>query len=75
MPVISSTFPCPATAAVVAHAVDDVADRHGAFRGVRLVDHLHLAAAIALDAQEPRREGAASGSPMASAAGGSESLP
>ena len=26
--------------------------------GVALVDHLHLAAAVALDAQEPRREGA-----------------
>ena len=38
------------------HAVDDVADQHVAVCHVRLVDHPILAAAVAGDAQEPRRE-------------------
>jgi hypothetical protein len=40
-----------ATAAtVMAYASDDVADQPGALRGVHLVDHPHLAAAVARSA-------------------------
>ena len=56
MPVSSSAFPAQPAAAVVAHPGDDVAQAAVPPPGVRLVDHLHLAAAVALDAQEPRRE-------------------
>jgi hypothetical protein len=41
----------------VTHLVEDGADRHGALREVRLVDHLDLATAGAFDTQEPGREG------------------
>jgi hypothetical protein len=48
----------PSAAAVVPHSVEDVVDQHvGASLHVHLVDHPHLAAAIALDPEEPRREG------------------
>ena len=47
---------CQPAAAVMAHPGQDVAQRPGPPSGVRLIDHLHLAAAVALDAQEPRRE-------------------
>ena len=47
---------CPAATAVVRHPRDDVADWHGAPLHMRLVDHLHLPAAVALDPQEPGRE-------------------
>ena len=52
-------LPCAAATAVVTHAGKDDAERQTALRlgDVRLIDHAHLAAAIALDAQEPRREG------------------
>ena len=59
-------LPCPAAAAVVAHLVEDVADRHVGPREVHLVDHLHLAAAVALDAQEPDGN-AAKGDPSSAA--------
>ena len=49
-------LPCPAAAAVMAHPVEDVAERPVVPTLVRLVDHLHLATAVAFDAQEPRRE-------------------
>jgi hypothetical protein len=49
-------LPCPAATALVAHLREDGADRHVGPREVHLADHLHLAAAIALDAQEPRRK-------------------
>jgi len=49
-------LPCPAAAPVVAHLVDDVADQHGALRGVHLVHHALLPAPRTRDAQEPRRE-------------------
>ena len=55
MPVSNSTSP-RGPAAVVPHAVNDVADQHLALRDVRLGDHPLLAAAITHDAQEPRRE-------------------
>ena len=52
--------PCPAAAAVVAHTGEEIAERHGALTlgAVRLVNHGRLTAAVALDAEEPRREGA-----------------
>jgi hypothetical protein len=43
-------------AAVVAHPGQDFAQLTVPPPGVHLVDHLHLAAAVALDAQEPRGE-------------------
>jgi hypothetical protein len=43
-------------AAIVAHTGEDVAQGPVIPSGVRLVDHLRLAAAVALDAQEPARE-------------------
>jgi hypothetical protein len=46
----------PAAAAVVPHALDVVPDQHLALRPVGLVDHPLLAAAVAHDTQEPRRE-------------------
>jgi hypothetical protein len=48
-----------AAAALMTHAGDEDAQRHGAaaLAGVRLVHHGRLAAALALDAQEPGREG------------------
>ena len=48
-----------AAAAVMAHAGEESAQRYlaSAAGGVRLVQHAHLATAVALDAQEPRREG------------------
>jgi hypothetical protein len=55
MPVSSST-PCPAAAAVVAHAVDDVPDQHVASIHVRLVEHAVLPAPIAGDSHEPLRK-------------------
>jgi len=42
-----------AAASLVVHLGEDLADRHGGPRVMRLIDHLHLAAAIAFDAQEP----------------------
>jgi hypothetical protein len=53
LPVMSSARARPSAAAVMTHLVEDPTDRHVAARHVRLVDHLHLAAAIAFDAQEP----------------------
>jgi hypothetical protein len=51
--------PCLAGDAVLAaHAREHGAQRQLAPRHVRLVDLLHLVAALAFDAQEPRREGA-----------------
>jgi hypothetical protein len=40
----------------VTHLVDDVADPHGALRGVHLVEHPLLATPFAGDAHEPTRE-------------------
>ncbi len=56
MPVSSSTlpaFPPQPSWRMRARMSRSVRSRHA---GVRLVDHLHLAAAVALDPQEPRRE-------------------
>jgi hypothetical protein len=50
-------LPCPTAAAVMAHAGDDIADRHIAPLHVRLVEHAVLPAPIAGDPEEPRREG------------------
>lgn len=47
----------PATA-VMAHAGEDIEERPVSPRRVTLVDRAHLAAAVALDPQKPRREGA-----------------
>jgi hypothetical protein len=47
---------CQPAAAVMTHPGQDVAQRPGPPSGVRLIDHLHLAAAVALDVQEPRGE-------------------
>jgi hypothetical protein len=46
-----------AAAAVMAHPVDDGAERQVTPGHVNFVDQLHLPAALAFDAQEPRREG------------------
>src|SRR4051794_21271837 len=46
----------PATAAVVAYAVEDVAYQHVALGRVRLGKHPFLAAAVAHEAEEPRRK-------------------
>jgi hypothetical protein len=51
----AARLPCPPATALVAHLAEDGAERHRA-ASCRLVDHLHLAAAVAGDAQEPRRE-------------------
>ena len=56
-PVISSAFPAPASAAVVAHLVEDGAERHVAALSVRLAYQLCLAATVARDPQEPGQEG------------------
>ena len=60
MPVSSSALPAQPAAAVVAHPGEEIAERQGALTlgAVRLVNHGRLAAAVALDAEEPRREGA-----------------
>jgi len=49
-----------AAAAVMAHVEQQRAQHDAALsvRHVRLIVHHHLAAAVVLDAQEPRREGA-----------------
>ena len=51
---------CPAAAAVVAHTLDDLADRHVALRcgRVGLGQHAILPAPVTGDPHEPRREGA-----------------
>jgi len=66
-------LPCPATV-VVRHPRYDIADRHGAALHVRLVDHLHLDAAVALDPQEPDGN-ALNGSSRASVPVGNGSAP
>jgi hypothetical protein len=50
-------LPCQPTAAVVTHPTQDVEQRAVAPRRVRLIHHADPAAPVALDAQEPRREG------------------
>jgi hypothetical protein len=57
IPVSSSAFATLPPRAVMAHAVEDVAYQHVALRHVRLGDHPVLAAPLAHDAEEPRREG------------------
>jgi hypothetical protein len=52
--------PGPSAAAVVAHAVEDVADQHLAVRHVRLGDHPLLTAAFAHDPQECSPDGSGS---------------
>ena len=66
MPVSSSAF--PASPPQPSWRIRAMMSRIGwaPLRGVRLADHLHLAAAVALDAQEPGRE-RANGSSRASA--------
>jgi hypothetical protein len=58
IPVISSTLPAPAAAAVVARLGDDLADGQIALCRVDLVHHPVLAAPVAGDSQIPAREGA-----------------
>jgi hypothetical protein len=48
---------CPAAAAVVPQPVEDGTVQHVVLPHVRLGARLDLAAALAFDAQEPRREG------------------
>jgi hypothetical protein len=52
----SSTFPARPPHAIVTHPRDDVADQHLAMYQVCLGDHPLLAAAVAHNPQEPRRE-------------------
>ena len=58
MPVISSAVRTP-PASLVPGAGEEVAEPHIPLPGggVHLVEHPHLAASLALDAEEPRREG------------------
>ena len=46
-------LPCPAAAAVVPHSIEDNAKGHVGSRRVHLVHHLHLAAAVAVNPQDP----------------------
>jgi len=48
---------CQAAAPIMSHASQDLTQCPIAPRRVRLIDYLHLAAAVAGDPQEPRRKG------------------